>query len=449
MTRKEILKIGNAQAFWGDCPEAPARLIRLQPDLNYLTLDYLAEVSLSILAIQREKEPGAGFAQDFIGVIRSLIPLWKQGCRTKVVANAGGLNPHACALACQKELKASGVDLKIGIVSGDDVLDKLHEGNNLENGEPLSSVKDRLVTANAYLGAAPIAEALRLGAHIVITGRVADPSLTVGPCLVHFNWKQDDFDRIAGATVAGHLIECGTQATGGISTNWLQISNPGQIGFPIAEVSEEGACVITKPLDTGGKVNQWTIKEQLLYEIGDPSHYLSPDATVSFLGLTVAEEGKGEDRVRITGAIGSAPPASYKVSATFRDGFKAEAMLGIFGEDAAIKGRRCGEIILQKVKEAGYVIQRSVIECLGCGDIVSGVFPKLAHGQLECVLRVCVADQRKEAVECFTKEIAALVTCGPQGVCGYTSGRPKVRPIFGYWPCLIPVTSVLPKVNIL
>jgi hypothetical protein len=296
------ISIGNAQGFWGDSVDAPARLVSQQPDLDYLTLDYLAEVSMSILASQRERDPTAGYARDFVEVVRSLIPFWQKGSKVRVISNAGGLNPRGCAKACGEVLRQAGINSKkIGVVTGDDVLPLLQasEANrgtrsnpfaNLETGEPLAKVLGSLVTASAYLGAQPIAEALRAGADIVITGRVADPSLTVAPCVAEFGWDWNDHDRIAGATIAGHLIECGAQVTGGISTDWLDIPDPANIGFPIVEVSSDGTCVVTKPQRTGGVVNERTVKEQLLYEIGDPDNYLSPDGTVSFLSLQVREE---------------------------------------------------------------------------------------------------------------------------------------------------------------
>lgn len=448
------IRIGNAQGFWGDSPHAPARLVKQQPNLDYLTMDYLAEVSMSILAIQREKDHTLGYAQDFLDVIRSLMPFWENGSKVKVVTNAGGLNPVGCAKACQELINQTKCcTLRIGVVSGDDVLMILRSSQGFENpqfkhlesGKSLREIDRKLVTANAYLGAKPIAEALLAGADIVITGRVADPSLTVGPCIAHYNWSLEDYDRLAGATIAGHLIECGTQVTGGISTHWLEMPDPAHIGFPVVEVSSDGSCIVTKPPKTGGRVTLETVKEQLLYEIGDPGCYLSPDATVSFLSLHVEEVG--QDRVLVSGAKGSPPPATYKVSATYRDGYKSEGMLVIFGQDAAIKARRCGEIILQRLNDAGYAIERSSIECIGAGAIAPGVIPE---GQpLECVLRIALADPRKEALECFSKELASLVTSGPQGVTGYMSGRPNIRPVFGYWPCLIERKKVNPIVKIL
>lgn len=446
------VRIGNAQAFWGDSPAAPARLVLQQPDLNFLTLDYLSEVSMSIMAAQREKDPSLGYAADFLDVVSSLLPHWQKGSKVKIVTNAGGLHPQACGKACQELLKNSEcAHLKIGIVTGDDVADifRFQENplfDNLETGESLLKIKSQLVTANAYLGAKPIVEALLKGADIVITGRVADPSLTVGACLAHYGWAWDDYDRLAGATIAGHLIECSTQVTGGISTNWLELPDPAYIGFPVAEIYPDGSCIITKPAQTGGLVNIAIVKEQLLYEIGDPSNYLSPDVTVSFLALQLKEVGA--NRVEVRGAKGKAPPNTYKVSATYRDGFKAEAMLTIFGRDAQKKAQRCGEIILERLRAANFALERSNIECLGCGAVVPNVL-LVEPACLECVLRICVADSRKIALECFAKEVASLVTSGPQGLTGYTSGRPHIRPVFGYWPALIEVEHVNALVEIL
>jgi hypothetical protein len=410
---------------------------------------------MSILAKQRERDPAAGYAKDFVEVVASLVPFWRQGRKLRVVTNAGGLNPTACASACAKVLREAGcAAMRIGIVSGDDVLPALKAAaerrdsafGHLESGAALSEIASSLVTANAYLGAAPVAEALARGADLVVTGRVADPSLTVGPCLHHFGWSSDDYGRIAGVTVAGHLIECGTQVTGGISTDWVDLPSPADIGFPIAEVAADGSCVITKPPGTGGRVNQAIVKEQLLYEIGDPANYLSPDATVSFLTLQLSDDGP--DRVRVAGASGRAPPGTYKVSATYRAGFRASGTLTVFGRDAAAKARRCGEIVLRRLAEVGCEPGQSLVECLGAGDVVPGVVGP-GHDPPEAVLRISVADARREVVERFTRELAPLITSGPQGVTGYADGRPAVREVFGYWPTLIDRAAVRPRVEII
>ncbi len=450
------IRIGNAQAFWGDRADAAAEMLAREPGLDYLTLDYLAEVSMSILALQRERDPNAGYAGDFVEVVRSLVPYWMSGGRCRVIANAGGLNPKGCAHACREALADAGCrSLKIGVVSGDNVLDLVRAAantssadfQNLDTGAKLHEVRDRLVTANAYLGASPIVEALASGADIVITGRVADPSLVVAPCIHHFGWKANELDRLAGATVAGHLIECGTQATGGISTDWLDVPDAAHIGFPIVEVSDDGSCVVTKPNGTGGRVSEITVKEQLLYEIGDPDNYLSPDVTVSFLKLTV--EDLGNDRVRVSGATGKPRPTTLKVSATFRDGFRAAGTLTIIGRNAKAKARCVGAFVLQRVLGAGFTLRDSIVETIS--SVVGSDDKHSPHpeGIEESVLRVAVEAGDRAAVERFSRELMPYITAGPQGTTGYAEGRPRVHPVFRYWPCLISQDAVAPQVNML
>ncbi len=453
-----VVRIGNAQGFWGDRGSAAAELLAREPELDYLTLDYLAEVSLSIMAVQRDRDPNAGFARDFVEVVRSLADYFKSGGRCRIVTNAGGLNPHDCAAACVAVLAQAGCPpLTIAVVNGDDVLEVLRATEvdetancrfeNLDSGLPLSAVRDRLVTANAYVGAVPIVEALRLGADIVITGRIADPSLTVAPCVQHFGWSLTDWDRLAGATVAGHLIECGVQVTGGISTDWLEMPDAADLSFPIVEVAEDGSCVVTKPTETGGCVDERTVKEQLVYEIGNPDEYLSPDVTVSFQSLTVQD--LGDDRVRVSGARGRPAPQSLKVSATYRDGFRAAGTLTIFGRNAVTKARRAGEVVLQRVRSAGFELRDSFIECLGTGASVPAVPSRIDESQfLETVLRIAVEADDCSAVECFARELMPLVTAGPQGTTGYAEGRPHPHPVFRYWPCLIDRDRVHPRVEL-
>mgnify|MGYP003638983214 CR=1 FL=1 len=446
-----IITIGNAQGFWGDSIDAPARLLQQQPDLEYLTLDYLAEVSLSILALQQSRDPTAGFARDFLRVLEQIIPLWQAGNQTRIVCNAGGLNPVGCAEACAKLLKEAGVSKRIGVVTGDDVLSDIQGDpdnanfRNWETGEPIKTVLDSLVTANAYIGASPVAEALALGADIVITGRVADPSLAVGIAQHEFGWSTTDYDRLAAATIGGHLLECGTQVCGGISTGWLDLPDPANMGFPYIELGDDGSLIVTKPVGTGGAVTEWTVKEQLLYEIGDPKNYLSPDCRVNFTTLHV--DDLGSDRVRVSGATGTKPTDTYKVSATHRDGYWAQGTLTLFGRDAIAKAERCGEIVFERLRQAGYEFPRSNVECLGANAVAAGVLEPTSA--LETVLRVSVAHEDKAAVERFAKELAPLVTSGPQGTTGYAGGRPKPTPVFGYWPCLIAREQVIPKVMIL
>ncbi len=429
---RRMLKIANAQAFWGDDPNAAGRLAELAPDVDVITLDYLAEVSMSILAKQRERDPSAGYARDFLGVVKSLLPFWQASRTLKVVTNAGGLDPLACAKAC----KAIVPSLKIGVVTGDDVLPLLRRQ------------RPDLITANAYIGAAPVADALRRGADLVITGRVADPSLTVGPALAHYGWTAHNYDAIAGFTVAGHLIECGTQVTGGISTDWLSLPKLNDIGFPIVEIAEDGSCVVTKPAGTGGRVSALTVKEQLVYELGDPANYLSPDATVSFLSIQVKD--LGDDRVSVSGATGRLPPGTYKVSATYRAGWRASGMLTVFGRDAEAKARKCGVIVREKLQRMNVEPEQYCAEVLGIGAVapIRGTDEPPVPGN-EVVLRITVADKNKEKVEAFTRQLMPLISAGSQGITGYAEGRPQVREVFGYWPTTIDRSLVQPRVEIL
>ena len=441
---KKTIRVGNAQAFWGDRPSAAVELLAQEPDIDYLTMDYLAEVSMSILALQRERDPKLGYAQDFVEVVRGLAEYWAAGGKCRLIANAGGLNPLACARACIEALEQAGCrSLMVGVVSGDDVLAALRmshttsdEFQNLDTSVSISSVRDRLITANAYLGCEGIVQALSAGADIVVTGRVADPSMVVAPCVHEFGWASNDWDRLAGATVAGHLLECGTHVTGGICTDWLNVPDPAHLGFPIAEIDSDGSCIITKSDLSGGCVTPETVKEQLIYEIGDPQKYLSPDCEVSFLDLEV--KSIGINRVQVRGAQGHLRPKMLKVSATYRDGFRAAGTLTVFGPQSVKKARRCGEIVLQRLKEAGHDFRDSIVECLGNAESVPvSILTKNYDDSYETVLRIAVESESMAAVEQFTKEIMPLITAGPQGTTGYAEGRPRVHGVIRYWPCLI------------
>ncbi|MCS6977930.1 MAG: DUF1446 domain-containing protein [Gemmatales bacterium] len=447
------IRIGNGCGFWGDNLDAPI-LLASQAHLDYLTLEYLAELTMSILAAQKQRDPEAGFATDFLDVLRRLVPILRDQPRLRIVTNAGGMNPSACARKARKILDDAGLcQHKIGIVLGDDIRDDLprlieqgHDFRNLDIGESLRAVLDRVVSANVYLGAAPIVEAFKQGASIVITGRVADASLTVAPAVFEFGWSWEDWDRLAAATVAGHLIECGAQATGGLWVNWREAPDLANVGYPFVDIEPDGHFVISKPLDSGGRVNLETVAEQLLYEVGDPSAYFTPDVVADFTSVSLRD--LGSDRVEIRGARGKPAPRQLKVSVAYRDGFTASGMLAVFGPDAADKARRCGEMLLERVRRAGLGLEHANVECPGSGDVVPGVLPP-PSGLCEVMLRVSVRDSRREAVERFTKEFAPLVTSGPPGVTGYTTGRPQVREVFAYWPTLIDRHVVLPTVELL
>lgn len=446
----DVLRIGNGAGFLGDQLDAPRRLVESAP-LDYLTLEYLAELTLSILARQRQKDPAAGFAGDFLDVLTDLTgPLAAQP-RLKLVTNAGGVNPRACARAAAAILVRAGLGSdRVGVVTGDDLLDRLPDLQaagetfaHFDTGQPLAELGRPVVAANAYLGAAPIADALRQGARHVVTGRVADASLVVGPALHEFGWPTDDWNLLAGASVAGHVIECGAQATGGFHTYAAELDLAG-VGYPIAELARDGSCVITKPPGSGGRVSRETVAEQLVYEIGDPSHYLTPDVDVDF--TTVSLTDLGADRVALRGATGRPPPSSYKVSLAYEDGFMASGQLLVFGPDCLAKARECGRLVFERLAAAGYRYARQQVELLGAGESAPGAPPP--QNLSEVVLRLSVHDPSRAAVERFTRELAPLATSGPAGLAGYTAARGTVRPVYAYLPTRVSRAAVTPRVEV-
>jgi hypothetical protein len=448
----KAVRIGNGCGFWGDNLDAPL-LLAEHGRLDYLTLEYLAELTMSILARQQQRDPAAGYATDFTDVLARLCPVLQAQPSLKLITNAGGMNPTTCAAAARDILTKAGLGSRVvATVAGDDLLPRLdalvaegHALTNLDTGCPLQDVRPRVVSANAYLGARPIVEALHRGASVVITGRVADASLTLAPAVHEFGWRWDEWDRLAAGTVAGHLIECGAQVTGGLWCNWQEAADLANVGYPVAEVEADGAFRITKPPGSGGAVNVETVAEQLLYEVGDPAAYLTPDVVADFTSVSLREADK--DVVEVTGARGKAATDSYKVSLAYRDGFTASGTLVVYGQDAAAKAQRCGEMLLERLRRAGVTPEHSHIECLGAGDAVP--LGPIRHDLTEVVLRVGVRDSRRAAVERFTKEFAPLVTSGPPGVTGYTTGRAPVREVFAYWPALIAKSAVQAEVQVL
>jgi hypothetical protein len=447
------IRIGNGCGFWGDNIDAPARLA-LAVDLDYLTLEYLAELTMSILALQKQRDPEAGYATDFPLVLQDLaarLSLAPGGMARfpKIVTNAGGMNPFACAVRAREVLRGAGISRRFAVVLGDDLLPRLdellaqgHSLTNLDTGAGLDTIRPRVVSANAYLGAGPIVEALRQGAEIVITGRVADASLTVGPAVFEFGWSWQDWDRLAAATVAGHLIECGAQVTGGLWCNWRALKDWTQLGYPYVTLGADGNFEIASSHPATSAVNRETVAEQLLYEVGDPARYLTPDVVADFTSATL--EGKGTQTMRLTGSRGTPATDSYKVSIAYRDGYTASGTLLIAGPDATAKAQLAGQALLGRL---GVSFEHSNIECLGTGACAPGVVP--GPEPVEVVLRVSVRDHEKTKVERFTKEFAPLVTSGPPGVTGYTTGRPAVREVFAYWPALIDKNAVAPMVEML
>lgn len=445
----ERVRIGNGCGFWGDNLDAPIELAKYGR-LDYLTLEYLAELTMSILALQKQRDPQAGFATDFLDVLERLAPLMKEQPRLKIITNAGGMNPAGCAAKARAILDKHGLaDLKIGVVSGDDLLPRLDEllssGQpliNMDNGAALATIRPRVVSANAYLGARPVVSLLEKGAALVITGRIADASLTVAPAVFEMGWDWSDWDRLSSATVAGHLVECGAQATGGLWCNWQEAPDLANVGYPIADIGLDGNFFLTKAEKGGGAVNKETVAEQLLYEVGDPSAYLTPDVVSDFTSVQLREGER--DIVHISGVRGKPATDSYKVSIAYRDGYTASGQLTIVGPQAPHKARRCGEMIFARLQRAGVEFEHQNVECLGAGDAVPGVLSSSAEPP-EVVLRVSVRDSRRAAVERFTRELAPLVTSGPPGVTGYATGRPNVREVFGYWPALVAKSAIQPR----
>ena len=445
------LRIGNGCGFSGDNLDAPIFLAQ-QGNLHYLTLEYLAELTMSILALQKQRDPQAGYAGDFIDLMERLWPILENKPRLKIVTNAGGMNAKACAAKTREILQKAGLTRRIAVIEGDDLMPRLeelvaagHSFTNLDTGESLTSILPRVVSANAYLGAAPIVTALQGEADVVITGRVADASLTVGPIVHHFGWAWGDWARLSAATVAGHLIECGAQATGGLWCNYQEAGDLANVGYPIVEIEDSGAFTITKPPDTGGAVNVETVAEQLLYEVGDPAAYLTPDVVADFTSVALAPVGP--DAVHVTTAHGLPATDRYKVSIAYRDGFAASGTLTLFGPDADKKAALCGEMIRERLRRINVVPEHFLVEALGTGACAPGVLTSQVAPP-EVVLRVAIRDSRRAIVERFAKEFAPLVTSGPPGVTGYTTGRPPVREVFAYWPALVDKGVVTPKVAV-
>lgn len=432
------VRIGNGQGFWGDSIDAPVALLRGGP-IDYITLDYLAEVTLSIMQRQRMKDPSLGYALDFVSFIDAVLPELMTR-KVRVIANAGGVNPAACQQALLEVARKHGVmGLRIGIVTGDDILDRLGslaaQGERLchmETGEALDPATKKVLSANVYMPTLGIAQALDRGAHIVITGRCTDPGLVLGPLMHEFGWREPD--QLALGTVAGHILECGAQACGGNFTDWEQVPDLEHIGYPIAEVSEDGTVVITKHEGTGGMVTTATVAEQLLYEMGDPTSYITPDCIADFTSIRL--QPAGSDRVAVSGVRGRAATEFLKVSCAWHDGYKAAGQLTVCGPKARAKAAKCAQIAWARLQRSGYQFEESLSELLGTGVCHAGMLGG-DFDPPEVVLRLAVKDHRRDAVERFCKELAPLVTSGPPGVTGFAGGRPKPAEIVAYWPALL------------
>jgi len=451
---KEFIKIASGQGFWGDLPNAPIHQVK-KGKIDYLVMDYLAEVTMSIMQKQKMRNANLGYARDFVEVIESIIHHIKDD-RVKVISNAGGVNPMACKDALVEVAKNAGVKgLKIAVVDGDDILDHLddliqkgHELNNMESGEPIASVLDHLLSANIYFGCRPVVEALKKGADIIITGRVTDTGLTLAPMVFEFGWDFEDFDLMASGTIAGHIIECGGQASGGNFTDWETVNNIEEIGFPIIEAYPDGTFYVTKHEKTGGLISEMTVKEQLLYEIGNPKEYITPDCIADFTTIQLAQEGK--DRVKIWGVKGEADTSTYKISASYIDGYKLTSTLVYCWPDALKKAKTAADILLKRAKFSGIAFKNTNVEFVGvnaCNEDKNFLKEDLKELN-EVQMRISVQGDSKDELDRFGKEIAPLILTGPSGVTGFAGGRPRATEVVAYWPALLDKSAAKPRVSI-
>ena len=441
MTR--ALRIGGASAFWGDSAIGVEQLVQ-SGDVDVLVFDYLAELTLSLMARARVKDGGAGYATDFVTDVAPHLSQIAER-RIKLLSNAGGMNPHACASALRAAAESAGVPLRIVVVEGDDLREQESALREARVREMFSgaALPERMTSLNAYLGAQPIAAALAQGADVVITGRCVDSALALGALMHHFGWTVDDHDLLAAGSLVGHLLECTTQTTGGLFTDWLDLPIDQEIGYPIAICEADGSFVLTKPADTGGRIAPLVAAEQMLYEISDPAAYMLPDVQCDFTGVTITPDGV--DRVRIRGARGIAPTDTYKVSATWHDGYRLSSTLTIVGEDAARKAERVGQSILARARRLFAArgmddFAETQIEVLGSERPSYGDHAR-ATGSREVVLRVACRHSSQAALAIMSREFAPFGTAGSPGTTGF-SGRPRAQPVFRMFSCLWPKSNV-------
>ena len=447
---KEKIRIASGQGFWGDLVDAPYKQATGGP-VDYIMMDYLAEVTMSILQKQKLKDPNLGYARDIPVLMERLLPVIKDK-NIKVITNGGGVNPIACRDAIFAVAKKIGIkELKIGIVMGDNILEKIDglvskgvELKNMESGESVKTVRDKILSANVYFGAAAIVECLKQGADIVITGRVTDTGLTLAPMIYEFGWDMSNWDLMAAGTVAGHILECGGQASGGnFLGDWKSIPDLARIGFPIAEAFPNGEVIITKHDNTGGRVSVETVSEQLVYEIGNPKDYITPDCIADFTSIHL--EDVGENRVRVYDVKGFPATEFYKVSMSYSDGYSAFGSLTYSWPEALDKAKAADKILRTRLNDLGLKFDEIRTEFQGY-NACHGPLAKTYDELNEVVLRIGVRSQDKKAIERFGMEIAPLILTGPPGVTGFAGGRPKPSDVVAYWPALMPKSEVKPEV---
>lgn len=452
---KEKVRVASGQGFWGDMLTAPVNQVR-GGQIDYLMLDYLAEVTMSIVQKQKQRDPKMGYARDFVSLMHEILPdCVEKGI--KVTANAGGVNVTGCAEAIREvasELELSG-KFKIGMITGDDILPRLDEFlekgvaiTNMDTGESLAEIRDKVQSANVYLGAQPLVEALDGGAQIVIGGRLTDTGLTLAPLMHEFGWQFGDWDKVAAGTIAGHIIECGAQCSGGnCQFDWQNIPDLAGVGYPIVEAYPSGEFVVTKHEGTGGRINIPSIKEQLLYEMGDPKSYITPDVVADFTSIQLTDDGT--DRVRVHGIKGNPNTDFYKVSIAYSAGWKAVGTLVYSYPNAYEKAQAADKILRARLEKLGLKFDVILTEFVGVSATHGHLAGEPPKDIPEVQLRFGVRGQNKADVERFTKELAPLILTGPPSVTGFAGGRPKTEEIMAYFPALIPKTLIEPKVEII
>ena len=448
------IRIASGQGFWGDRLDAPVEQVRRGP-VDYLMLDYLAEVTMSILQKQRSRDPAQGYARDFVPLMGEILPDCVEK-NIRVLANAGGVNLPACRDAVLEEARKAGLrgKVRVGVVHGDDILDRLedliargHELRNMDTGQPLTEILDRVQSANAYIGARPMVEALRQGATVVITGRSTDTALTYAPMIHAFGWAPDDYDKLAAGVVAGHINECGAQASGGnCLLDWQSIPNLDDVGYPIIEAAPDGTFVVTKHEGTGGRVSVATVTEQLVYEMGDPREYITPDVVADF--TTIRLEQVGPDRVRVHGVKGRPPTDKLKVSISYSAGYKAVGTLVYAWPDAVEKAMAADRILRSRLERLGLRFDEIRTEFVGWNATHGPLAGPPPANLPEVQLRVAVRAKDRAPVERFTREIAPLILTGPPSVTGFAGGRPKVEEVVAFWPALIDRREIEPMLRV-
>ncbi len=452
---KDKVRVAGGQGFWGDLLTAPIDQVR-GGQIDYLMLDYLAEVTMSIVQKQKQRDPKAGYARDFVSLMREILPDCIEK-NIKVLSNAGGVNVKGCAEAIKDVAAELGLrgKLKIGVVTGDDVLSRLQEFldqgvaiDNMDTGESLAGILDKVQSANVYLGAQPLVEALDKGAQIIVGGRLTDTGLTLAPLMHEFGWTFEDWDKVATGTIAGHIIECGGQCSGGnCQFDWEAIPDLANIGFPIIEAYPSGEFVVTKHEGSGGRINIPSIKEQLLYEMGDPKSYITPDVVADFTTINLKDDG--ENRVRVNGIKGNPNTDFYKVSIAYSGGWKAVGTLVYAYPHAYRKAQAADKILRARLDKLGLKFDVILTEYVGVNATHGHLSGEPRFDIPEVQLRVGVRGQSKADVERFTKELAPLILTGPPAVTGFAGGRPKVEEIMAYFPALIPKSLIETKVEII